>query len=146
MQLLTSLLLQVEKFVEEECIPADSVFHAQLGEGKQRWSQYPSIIDKLKARAKKLGLWNMFLPKNHFKEGAGFFNLEYGLMAEYLSKSRCASEMRNANCIPLAVVDACTDTEMPGCQLRRTRHWEYGSVCKVRQCGTEEDVARPTLE
>lgn len=29
----------------------------------------------------------MFLPKNHFKEGAGFSNLEYGLMAEYLGKS-----------------------------------------------------------
>jgi hypothetical protein len=35
----------------------------------------------------------MFLPKNHFKEGAGFTNLEYGLMAEYLGKSRVASEV-----------------------------------------------------
>jgi hypothetical protein len=37
----------------------------------------------------------MFLPKNHFKEGAGFSNLEYGLMAEYLGKSRTASEATN---------------------------------------------------
>ena len=37
----------------------------------------------------------MFLPKNHFKEGAGFSNLEYGLMAEYLGKSRVASEATN---------------------------------------------------
>ena len=36
----------------------------------------------------------MFLPKNHFKEGAGFSNLEYGLMAEYLGMSRVASEVR----------------------------------------------------
>ena len=35
----------------------------------------------------------MFLPKAHFKEGAGFSNLEYGLMAEYLGKSRTASEV-----------------------------------------------------
>jgi acyl-CoA dehydrogenase len=47
----------------------------------------------LKVKAKKLGLWNMFLPKNHFKEGAGFTNLEYGLMAEHLGKSRVASEV-----------------------------------------------------
>ena len=47
----------------------------------------------LKAKAKKLGIWNMFLPKNHFKEGAGFSNLEYGLMAEYLGKSVVASEV-----------------------------------------------------
>jgi acyl-CoA dehydrogenase len=35
----------------------------------------------------------MFLPKSHFKEGAGFSNLEYGLMAEHLGKSRVASEV-----------------------------------------------------
>ncbi|KAI4132908.1 MAG: hypothetical protein LQ347_002383 [Umbilicaria vellea] len=85
----------VEKFVDEECIPADTVFHAQLGEGEKRWSTYPPIIDDLKARAKKLGLWNMFLPKNHFSQGAGFSNLEYGLMAEYLGRSRTASEATN---------------------------------------------------
>ncbi|MCJ1476924.1 hypothetical protein MMC13_005593 [Lambiella insularis] len=85
----------VEKFVEQECIPADKVYFSQLGEGEKRWSAYPSVIDDLKAKAKKLGLWNMFLPKNHFKEGAGFSNLEYGLMAEHLGKSRVASEACN---------------------------------------------------
>ncbi|KAI9760828.1 MAG: hypothetical protein M1835_000104 [Candelina submexicana] len=83
----------VERFVEEECIPADAVFAAQLGEGSKRWSTHPPIVDELKEKAKKLGLWNLFLPKNHFKEGAGFTNLEYGLMAEYLGKSRVASEV-----------------------------------------------------
>lgn len=52
-------------------------------------------MEDLKKRAQELGLWNMFLPKNHFKEGAGFSNLEYGLMAEYLGKSRTASEATN---------------------------------------------------
>ncbi len=89
---------QVEKFVEEECIPADAVFAAQLGEGSKRWSTHPPIVDELKEKAKKLGLWNMFLPKNHFKEGAGFSNLEYGLMAEYLGKSRVASEVGRLDC------------------------------------------------
>ena len=37
----------------------------------------------------------MFLPRNHFKQGAGFSNLEYGLMAELLGKSRVASEATN---------------------------------------------------
>lgn len=86
----------VEKFVEEECIPADAVFARQIGETtEQRFSSHPPIMEELKAKAKKLGLWNMFLPKNHFKEGAGFSNLEYGLMAEYLGKSRTASEATN---------------------------------------------------
>lgn len=83
----------MERFVEEECIPADTVFFSQLGEEDKRWSTYPSVIDDLKAKARKLGLWNMFLPKSHFSEGAGFSNLEYGLMAEYLGRSRTASEV-----------------------------------------------------
>ena len=87
---------QVEKFVEEECIPADPVYASQVGQGVQeRFSSHPPIIEDLKKRAQELGLWNMFLPKNHFKEGAGFSNLEYGLMAEYLGKSHIASEATN---------------------------------------------------
>ena len=69
------------------------VYNAQLGEGEQRWKAHPPILEELKEEAKKLGLWNMFLPKNHFKEGAGFSNLEYGLMAECMGKSRIASEV-----------------------------------------------------
>jgi acyl-CoA dehydrogenase len=66
-----------------------------LGDGSDRWDSYPKIIDELKAEARKLGLWNMFLPKGHYKESPGFTNLEYGLMAEYLGKSRVASEATN---------------------------------------------------
>ncbi|KXG49743.1 Acyl-CoA oxidase/dehydrogenase, type 1 [Penicillium griseofulvum] len=85
----------VEEFVEKDCIPADAVFSAQLGEGEKRWTTNPAILEGLKEKAKKLGLWNMFLPKNHFSQGAGFSNLEYGLMAELLGKSKIASEATN---------------------------------------------------
>lgn len=85
----------VAKFVEEECIPADPVLEAQLGPGDSRWDHYPTIIDELKKKARALGLWNMFLPKGHYKESPGFTNLEYGLMAEWLGKSKCASEAVN---------------------------------------------------
>ncbi|CAJ2507284.1 Uu.00g084700.m01.CDS01 [Anthostomella pinea] len=85
----------VAEFVEEECIPADPVFEAQIGEGASRWDHHPSVIEELKSKAKKLGLWNMFLPKGHYKESPGYTNLEYGLMAEWLGKSRTASEATN---------------------------------------------------
>ncbi|KAF2158233.1 acyl-CoA dehydrogenase NM domain-like protein [Myriangium duriaei CBS 260.36] len=88
----------VEKFVEEECIPADPIYAAMLGTSvEERFNAHPKIMEDLKQRARELGLWNMFLPKNHFKEGAGFSNLEYGLMAEYLGKSRTASEACNCS-------------------------------------------------
>ncbi len=121
----------VEKFVEEECIPADTLFHAQLGQGEQRWKSYPPVIDELKAKAKKLGLWNLFLPNNHFTQGAGFSNVEYGLMAEYMGKSRVASEVQFQRqrflALPVLTVWA------PGMQLRSPRHWQHGSPRQIRQ-------------
>lgn len=63
--------------------------------GTSRWENHPAIIDELKAKAKALDLWNMFLPKGHYKESPGYTNLEYGLMAEWLGKSRTASEATN---------------------------------------------------
>lgn len=80
----------MQNFVENECIPADDVYQAQLGEGDQRWKGHPAIMDDLKKRAKQLGLWNMFMPG---QTGANFTNLEYGLMAEYLGKCHVASEV-----------------------------------------------------
>ncbi|KAB5545646.1 acyl-CoA dehydrogenase/oxidase [Coniochaeta sp. 2T2.1] len=85
----------VAKFVEEECIPADPVLEAQTGTGDARWNAHPSIVEDLKKKARALGLWNMFLPKGHYKESPGWSNLEYGLMAEWLGKSRVASEAVN---------------------------------------------------
>ncbi|KAH8733742.1 acyl-CoA dehydrogenase/oxidase [Ilyonectria robusta] len=85
----------VAKFVEEECIPADPIVEAQTGQGDARWECHPSIIEELKVKARKLGLWNMFLPKGHYKESPGWTNLEYGLMAEWLGRSGVASEACN---------------------------------------------------
>ncbi|OJJ48865.1 hypothetical protein ASPZODRAFT_60310 [Penicilliopsis zonata CBS 506.65] len=87
----------VQEFVETDCIPADTVFEAQLGEGDKRWTTTPAVLEELKAKARRLGLWNLFLPRNHFTQGAGFSNLEYGLMAEYLGKSKVAQEATNCS-------------------------------------------------
>lgn len=87
----------VAKFVEEECIPADPVLEAQIGEGDNRWETHPSIIEELKDKARKLGLWNMFLPKGFYAESPGWTNVEYALMAEWLGRSRSASEACNCS-------------------------------------------------
>lgn len=64
-----------------------------MGIGDERWRGYPSVIDRLKKKAKDLGLWNLFLPANLFKDGPKFTNLEYALMAEQLGRSIIASEV-----------------------------------------------------
>lgn len=74
--------------------PRRAVYNAQLGQGPGRWSYLP-IMDDLKAQAQALGLWNMFLAKSHFKEGAGSTNLEYGVMCEQFGRCVTASEATN---------------------------------------------------
>ena len=92
--------------MEEDCIPADTVFAQQINangsDTKSRFSTHPPVLEDLKRKAKKLGLWNMFLPKAHFKEGAGFSNLEYGLMAELLGKSDIAPEACDKTTLPFS--------------------------------------------
>lgn len=86
---------KVKQFVEEECIPADKIYHEQLKTGEDRWKYVPPIIEELKQKAKSRGLWNLFLP-SYYSEGAGFTNLEYGLMCEQMG--RCHTGPESMNC------------------------------------------------
>ncbi|RKP04971.1 acyl-CoA dehydrogenase/oxidase [Thamnocephalis sphaerospora] len=73
-------------FVENECIPAEALYERQMGEGADRWKVIPPVMEKLKQRARELGLWNLFLPKE-YPEGAGLTNLEYAPLCEIMGRS-----------------------------------------------------------
>ena len=89
------ILQKLHDFVHDECLPAQAVYHAQMGHGvDDRWKIVPAVIEKLKSRAKELGLWNLFL-HSHYKEGAGLTNVEYGLMAEIMGHCHVSSEATN---------------------------------------------------
>ena len=68
---------RLTKFVEEECLPAEHAFHEHvktLPAHHSGWTPFPGL-EKLKGRAKELGLWNVWMPKT-YPEGPGFTNLE----------------------------------------------------------------------
>jgi acyl-CoA dehydrogenase len=52
-------------------------------------------MEELKAHARELGLWNMFLPDPEY--GAGLSNSEYAPLAEILGRSHIASEACNCS-------------------------------------------------
>ncbi|KAF9646988.1 acyl-CoA dehydrogenase NM domain-like protein [Thelephora ganbajun] len=80
-------LAKLITFIEEEVIPAQKVAHHQLPEGEDRWKTVIPIIEELKVKARKLGLWNLFLSKAHYpKHGVPLTNLEYAVMAEVLGR------------------------------------------------------------
>jgi acyl-CoA dehydrogenase len=92
------LLERVKAFVEKEVEPITHEFH-RLGEGRaNRWSWAPGqleLLDSAKAKAKKAGLWNFFLPDAD--TGEGLKNLDYAYIAAELGKNPIASECLNCS-------------------------------------------------
>lgn len=74
------IIKKVHHWVEYECVPAEPVVKAQL-EKFGRW-KLPPLIRDLREKAKKEGLWNLFLPRSFGELSPGLTNLEYSVCAE----------------------------------------------------------------
>ena len=88
---------KIRTFVEEKVGPVEVEYHDEVSVG-DRWSHTPrqnEIMESLKAEARRLGLWNFFLPKS--QGGAGISNLHYAHLAEIMGRSRLASEAFNCS-------------------------------------------------
>ncbi|KAJ9061140.1 hypothetical protein DSO57_1023390 [Entomophthora muscae] len=93
----TKLYKLLEDFVENDCIPAEQIFHHQTRTGEDRWKHVPGIMEQLKQKAKSLGLWNLFLSKE-YPEGAGLTNFEYAHMCALMGRAiRIAPEATNCS-------------------------------------------------
>ncbi len=79
----------------EHVYPNESVYEEQLSQQKDRWAEVPPVIEELKAKAKKEGLWNLFLPESDL--GAGLTNLEYAPLCEIMGRSPIGPEVFNCN-------------------------------------------------
>ncbi|WP_044893954.1 acyl-CoA dehydrogenase [Bacillus alveayuensis] len=82
-------------FMEEYIYPNEKVYEEQLNAQKSRWSAVPTIIEELKEKAKKEGLWNLFLPDSEY--GAGLTNVEYAPLCEIMGRSLIAPEVFNCS-------------------------------------------------
>ena len=80
-------------FMDEHVYPAEPVYEDQLrASGNPHF--HPPVMEELKARARELGLWNLFLP--HAQDGgAALTNLDYAPLAEVMGRSHIASEACN---------------------------------------------------
>ena len=109
-----SLKEKLEKFVIEQCQPAEIEFekHLENRVGSDRWTldAVPPCIRRLKNEAKKLGLWNLFLPHplpSFLVDGSNgvpaqeptkyLTNREYGILCEIMGKSFLAPEACNCS-------------------------------------------------
>ncbi|MEH6402245.1 MAG: acyl-CoA dehydrogenase family protein [Sneathiella sp.] len=85
------LQARVQAFMDEHVYPNEDVFEEQVNEG-DRWEP-TAIIEELKAKAKEVGLWNLFLPESD--RGAGLTNLEYAPLCEIMGRVSFAPEVFN---------------------------------------------------
>ena len=82
-------------FMGEQIYPNESVYEEQLRESGQPHF-HPPVMEKLKERARQLGLWNLFLPHAAPRDLApGLSNLDYAPLAEIMGRSHIASEACN---------------------------------------------------
>jgi hypothetical protein len=87
---------QVERFVRERVVPHERTYWEQLAHTDDwtRW-RIPPILEELKADARRLGLWNLFLPDPEY--GAGLDNRDYAPIAEITGRSFLAPEVFNCS-------------------------------------------------
>lgn len=78
------IIKRVHHWVETECVPAEPIVKAQL-EQHGRW-KIPPLIRQLREKAKKQGLFNLFLPKTFGDLSPGLTNLEYSCCCEIMGR------------------------------------------------------------
>ncbi len=103
---------RVAAFIAEEIAPVEQAYHRDLAELRRTgdpWQPLP-IIEELKAKARALGLWNLFLPPSTHAEhageyaarfgtdgGQGLTNVDYAPIAELTGGSALAPVVLNCN-------------------------------------------------
>lgn len=94
---LRPLLAQVKTFVQEEILPVEEEYLAEIGVG-DRWqftARQSGILEGLKDKARSAGLWNFFLTDG--EHGSGLTTVEYAYLAEEMGKSHIAAEVFNCS-------------------------------------------------
>ena len=84
---------KLTNFMNENVYKNEEVFEDQLDKNG-RWT-IPPILDELKEKAKKEGLWNLFLPESNL--GAGLKNIEYAPLCEIMGRSPIGAEIFNCS-------------------------------------------------
>lgn len=76
------LAARLEDFLERRVYPAERIYAEQRAAAGPGDHTLPPIVEELKAEAREIGLWNLFLP-----DLSGLDNLDYAHLAELTGRS-----------------------------------------------------------
>jgi len=88
---------RVKQFIDTEIVPAQASYKSEVDSARKAGNAFivPPTMERLKARAKEAGLWNLFLPEPD--RGAGLSNLDYAPLCELMGRVPMASEVFNCS-------------------------------------------------
>lgn len=89
----TQLQERLNRFMNEHVYPLEPDYSDHVREAGG-WTT-PPVLDELKAKARREGLWNLFLADG--EQGAGLSNLEYAPLAEIMGRVEWSSEVFNCS-------------------------------------------------
>ncbi|MFC9768051.1 acyl-CoA dehydrogenase family protein [Rhodococcus jostii] len=131
------LLEQLRTFMEEHVYPAEAVYDEQIKSNDNPHEQ-PKVMLDLQAKARELGLWNLFM--THGEWGAGLTNLEYAPLAELVGRSVIGNEAINCSAPDTGNMEILA---MYGTEQQQSRWLAPLLDCTIRSAFamTEPDVA-----
>jgi acyl-CoA dehydrogenase len=88
------LQTRLKAFMDEHIYPNEKKYYDHV-RGDKRWEPVP-IIEELKPKAKKAGLWNLFLPHSK-RVPEGLSNLEYAPLCEIMGRVSWSPEVFNCS-------------------------------------------------
>lgn len=88
------LQAKLGRFMDDYIYPVEKEYEEFVSNPENLWKVWPGM-DGLKAKAKREGLWNLFLPEEYGDLGAGLTNLEYAPLAEMMGRVLWSSEVFN---------------------------------------------------
>ncbi len=90
------LIAKLEAFMDEHVYPAEAERSEWIHDPANQWKPWPGT-EKIKAKAREAGLWNLFLPHEYGEWSPGLTNLEYAPLAEIMGRVSSASEYFNCS-------------------------------------------------
>ncbi|MGW1344821.1 acyl-CoA dehydrogenase family protein [Kribbella sp. NPDC002412] len=93
------LIARVGEFIRTEIEPVEAELHAAPRGAGDPWQPQP-VVKELQAKARKQGLWNLFLPlpePGNEQYGDGLSNVDYAPIAELTGRSFLAPYVFNCN-------------------------------------------------
>ncbi len=134
-----ALRAKLEAFMDEHVYPAETERKKWQHDPATLWQPWPKL-EKLKAKARDAGLWNLFMPHEYGEWSPGLTNLEYAPLAEIMGRVFGASEIFNCSAPDTGNMEVLAKYGTPDQQERWLKPLLAGEI-RSAYAMTEPDVA-----